>query len=193
MTDRIVQKAFEYFFRKFYCQDKYQFHYTPNTLKMYENLVKEINKKYNVLSLGDNFIWRYCIFQFAYWQDLTISTPSNKLTFAHIFGKKAVDRYFMRDRDYDWQLESNNILARYKMNQSEFNIHIGQKEDEIEFSNSPIRLKFLNTDKGFATCLAQTTLIDRRDTSCLSCNFQDQCIEALKNTYPKIYKDRYGR
>lgn len=193
MTDRLIQKSFEYFFRKVYKQEKFQFHFTPYNLKIYETLLKEIDKRVNTTSLGKQFVWRYCIFQFTYWDELIIDTPSSRVGFSHIFGKKAIDRYFTRDKEYDWQFDSPEISLKYKLSTLEFNSHVDPKKDKLEHTNSGIRLRFLNTDKGLATCLSQTTLFDRKDSSCLLCNFQTECKELLKTNYPTIYKNRYGR
>lgn len=192
MTDRIIQKSFEYFFRKAHNQDKYQFHYTPHTLKIYESFLSEIEKRVRVAALGKHFIWRYSIFQFAYWQDIVLDTPSSKVGFSHIYGKKAVERYFTRNKEYDWQLEEHFILSKYKLSYLQFEEYTGIVKDKLDYTNSPIRLRFLNTDKGLATCISQTSLFERRDKSCLSCNFQQECQTLLKTNYPNIYKNRYG-
>lgn len=193
MKDRTIQKAFEYFFRKFYKQNNFQFYFSPQNYKIYQSLLVELGKKVSVATLGNNFLWKYCIFQFTYWEDLTLTNPSNKITFSYIFGKKAIERYFNRNKEYDWQLESSLLVSKYILSKTEFNIHIEQVKDQLEFSNNPIRFKFLNTDKGLATCLSFTTLIDRKDSSCIACKFQDTCTELLKTNYPNLYKSRYGK
>ena len=190
MKNRLIQKSFEFFYRYKYRTENYRFFFTDSSQKIYDKFIKDVGCELSV-----DFIYRYLIFQFTYWQELNL-TQISSLTFSHIFGLKAITRYKNRNQEYDWQFYENNSLSKdFVISKKQFYTYVGYSPYISVFTNNrdPIKLKYLNTNKGLSTCLDLTTLYNSKDQSCIQCNFKEECIELLKANYPKIYKSRNGK
>lgn len=191
-----VKKFYEYFYFKKYGGKKYIYPTTSKDEKLIENFLSTLDKEYRLDSLGYNFLWKYFVFQFTYWDELTLQQVS-KIQPNFILGKQAFYRYRDRDSEYDWQITNSKFITKYKVNESAL-IKIVEKPTsqvkQISITDRVFRAQHLNTEYGLAHCLEYTTLYDKRDISCLACKFKKECKELLKRNYPLLYSERgYGK
>jgi len=150
----------------------------------------EVHKKINLNSISAEWIYNYLIFQFDYWKSKNVH-HGNRMSAKKIFAKKSLQRYFSRSDKFNWynaklslkQFDiGDDILYQFRKKQQSSTTY-----DDIE------RVRFHNTNKGFANCIEMTTLYDKRSGLCQTCRFRKQCKELLRQNYKAIYIDRYVR
>lgn len=183
-----VIKYYQYFYKKKYKNDKYQFIPTDKTNKLITKFINEIGKHHHIQSLGNVFLWNYFIFQFNYWEGCEIESFSKRIVPTYILGDKAIERWFERDSEYDWTFNKCDIISNYGLNKGELiqhEKHVYRGNHEID-----IKLKYFNTQNGFDVCLTMTTLFNNKHLCCLECKFKKECKAILKETYPNIYAKR---
>lgn len=189
LSSEDVQLSYQFFYQRVYSEPKYILTFTTTNSKLCDSFFKELRKTLTLESLGYNWLWKYLVFQFDYWDNLTITAFNGKMNFAFIFGQKAVNRYLQRNQEYDWQLEDSNVVSKYKISKNEFELLFRVSTVKQSYQN-PNRLIGLNTESGLVNCIATTTLYDINDHSCTQCKYSKECKELLRLNYPKIYKDR---
>lgn len=182
MTLEIVHldKAYEYFYRVLYKEEKYVFRPTQNTDKVAQKFLLEIEKKFNSFSI--NSFTNYLNYQFNYWERLILQNDK-RINYTFLFGDKSLTRFLERKIEFDYQFEYT--LLKKSIITSWFTV-----PKEVTNYNNPIRLRFLNTEEGFVHCIQQTTLYDPRDSSCIKCIHKESCKKLLKQNYPKLFKNR---
>ena len=189
ITQSDIYLGYNYFIRKKYSL-KVLNTKTELTDKITNKFLQVLEKKYSLSTLGPNWLWRYLVFQFLYWEDLVIVSFNKKINFSYIFGEKALKRFFDRDSEFDFQLEDNTLLTKYSYTLTQFQSLFSENSKSEELYNNPNRLIGLNTPNGLNNCLTLTTLYNPRDSSCVQCKFKDDCKILLKVNYPEIYKSR---
>ncbi len=193
-----VEVFFSYFHeRKYGAGQKFR---TSKTTEGYcDTFLKLLHKEYNLHCVGNQFLWDYFLFQFNYWHELNLQNGfSDKIVIAWIVGKKAFKRWTQRDKEFDWAIDKSEIIEAYGLDQKYLfrlteSLHEKPqtKIQSVPFDSSKrIRKEYLNTDKGFAICIEQTTLFDPKDFSCLKCNNRTDCKELLRVNYPTLFKQR---
>lgn len=161
-----------------------------NTSNIADTFLSLLKKRFTFQSLGIDFLYQYLTFQFTYWNELTISAFDAKMKFAFIFGKKAFQRYLIRNEEYDWQLESNKVTALVTKSSLKTKLNIKDSFDRASNAETIYKVKFHNTEEGFANCILYTSLYDPKDNHCNSCIFKQDCKELLRMNYPHIYNER---
>lgn len=189
ITQSDIYLGYNYFIRKKYSL-KVLNTKTELTDKITDKFLLTLEKKYSLSTLGLNWLWRYLVFQFLYWEDLVIVSFNKKINFSYIFGEKALKRFFDRNSEFDFQLEDNTLLIKYTYSLTQFQSLFNENDKSEELYNNPNRLIGLNTSNGLNNCLMLTTLYNPRDNSCVQCKFKDDCKTLLKLNYPEIYKSR---
>ena len=193
ITAEEIQLSYQYFYQKIYSQPKYNFNYTEKSERVVTKFLGFCDKRWSILTLGKNFMWNYLLFQFQYWDGLTITSFNQKMDFTFIFGEKAFKRYIDRDVEYDWQTEESRLISKYGLSEGSYN-RLFKERKENEFYRHPTRLATLNQPTGLNNCLQLTTLYDFKDLSCLLCIYKTECKKLLELNYPEIYQSRnYGR
>jgi hypothetical protein len=192
ITIEVIEGFYKYFHNQKY-SGKQPFKSTHKTEKVCESFIKILDKNYSIHSIGLSFLWDYFIFQFNYWDELTLESFNGKLEIGYIVGEKAFKRWQTRNKEYDWQIEKSAVIAKYALNKgillSKF--YVKPNEQKSTFSSSKqIRKQFLNTDKGLLMCTEFTTLYDPKDTSCILCSNKKECKELLRVNYPLLYRNR---
>jgi hypothetical protein len=193
-----IESFYSYFYKQKYRDYKYSFKTTKTTESVCNSFLQLVDKKYSLHCVGASFLWDYFLFQFQYWEDLTLTNKfSDKIVLGWIVGKKAFQRWQERDKEFDWQIETYSIIATYELDKKYLLQCNTCEKPKIENpksvpydSSKPLRRQFHNTNKGFATCLEFTTLFDPKDISCIKCQFRTDCKELLKVNYPQLYKER---
>lgn len=195
-----IETFYSYFYRQKYKDHKFTFNRTKATESVCNSFLKLVDKKYSLQSVGYDFLYDYFLFQFQYWHDLTLENKfSEKIVIAWIVGKKAFERWEERNQEFDWQMETYPIVNTYELDKKDVLTLCKPYEEPIQIQKSKsvpydsskrIRKQFLNTQKGFATCVEFTTLFDPADVSCIKCAYRTDCKELLKANYPRLYKER---
>lgn len=195
ITTERLRIAFEYFYSRFYSDDKYKFNYSKTSLKTAESFIAKLSKKNLLAAYGVDFIWQYTVFQFSFWEDITqLTTPSGRIEFNLIFGIKALDRWFNRDIEKDWLNYESTFITRRNISTEKLKELLVIPEKDIVKYNNPVRASGLGKDYGFNNCIEFTTLYDHNDISCNICPHKEDCKELLRINYPQIYKKRgYAR
>ena len=184
LTIENLYSTYEYFYQQFYKEEDYILSKTPKTVQLCTNFFSFLQKKPSFHSFGVDFLSRYLSFQYNYWKGLDIKSFDGKLNFSFVYGPKAYERFKSRNIDFDYQLGLGSFSATH------INVLlIKLKKEQTNYQN-PIKMMFHNTDRGFSTCLEQTTLYNHKEKSCSTCNFADDCKEILKKKYVNIYKER---
>lgn len=195
-----IETFYSYFYRQKYKDYKFCFKRTKTTESVCNSFLKLVDQKYSLHSVGKDFLYDYFLFQFNYWHELDLQNNfTDKIVIAWIVGKKAFERWQERDQQFDWQMESYPIIQTYELNKRyvlalskpyEEPIQILKSKSVPYDSSKPIRKKFLNTEKGFITCIELTTLFNPSDLSCIRCIYRTDCKELLKANFPELYSKR---
>ena len=175
---------YEVFYSKKYESPKYKFKPTPKAALEIDKFLVYLDKRHNLLCLGQHFLNKYFAFQFKRVEGLTFKRFSSKdvagrIQIYDIIGRKAIEYWEKRDIKFDYLIEP------YCAN-PEKDLQRGIAE-EIE------KKRFFNTPRGFVNCIERTSLFNHRSTNCSVCKFKDDCKKMLKNNYVNVYTHRgYG-
>ena len=182
--------CYEYFYKNTKNSKKYQFKPSEKASKSIQKFLNRLNERYNLNTLGFNFLWKYFNFQFMYWEELTIEAFWGKMQVEFIIGDKAFQRYLDRDTEFDFILEqeNNNFAKKYGIRLSDLK-KIKNNHEHLKV-DLHIKKKFYNTERGFDACIQFTTLFNPKHSICLTCNYKKECKELLRVNYPKIYESR---
>lgn len=177
-----IENVFQYFYCKKY-GNKIIPSRTKTTKKVCESFLELLDKEYKLPCVGKTFIWEYFLFQFNYWDELSVNKYSDKISIAYIVGKKAFTRYLDRNKDYDWQIDTYPIVDKYSLSKSDLDIFFDKINFETIDSTKNLRKLFHNTDRGFATCIEFTTLYQPANSLCITCIFKTDCKELKRVNY----------
>lgn len=182
-----IVEYYQYFYSKKFESAKYKFKPSEKGLKIISHFLDLI--KTNYPSMGRKFLWRYFSFQFNYWEDLELEAFFGKYRIELIIGVKAFKRWKERNKDFDFQIDDNNLKERYQIRQSDLINPIEKVPIHYPYEELTKKL-FFGEPKGFATCLQFTTLYDHLQRTCVKCPFKKDCKNILQKTYPKLYEHR---
>lgn len=183
----VLKESYVFFAKRFYKDHKWIVEQKADQVA--QTFLQLLSKQYRLPSLGEEFLWNYLVFQFSYWLELTIQSFDGRMKFTLIFGKKALNRYLERNKEYDWQLSRNRITSAH-LHRAFSELFRDEKEERFFDSEDIYRKQFFNQDKGLANCMLTTTLINHQSTWCRRCNFQNDCTEIQRMNYPKVYEQR---
>lgn len=179
---KIIEEIYKYFYCKKYGFKKMPVR-TEKTVSVCESFLVLLDKKYTLQSLGKTFIWEYFLFQFNYWDELTLSGYNENIVISYVVGKKAFSRYLDRDKEFDWQFESYPIVEKYRLLKSDLDIFFPTVDRKTTDMSMDIRKQYHNTDKGFAACIEFTTLYEPAQLTCITCKFKTDCKELKRVNY----------
>lgn len=184
-----VKRFYEYFYRKRYNSEKYKYKPSARGEKIINTFINSIDKRYNLKLVGEEFLWSYFIYQFNYWRNAEIKSFYGKMQIQYIIGKKALDRYIEDANNLMWVTENSEIIDKYGFVKSEL-IGVENKPSYSSNYEEGVKRKNHNTYKGFYLCIENTTLYNPKHTSCLLCNYKNDCRKVLKEKFPEIYESR---
>jgi hypothetical protein len=182
-----VTEYYQYFYSKRFESQKYKFKPSEKGLRTINTFLDLIKKTYP--SMGRKFLWRYFTFQFLYWEDLELEAFFGKFRIELVVGKKAFQRWLDRNKDFDNQIDSNDLKEKYDIKKSDLINPIIEAPVHYPYDENAKRMYF-GTSKGFATCLQFTTLYDNTHVTCQKCPYADDCKKILLKTYPQLYERR---
>ena len=185
-----LNNSYYYYFYNYFYSSKNIVNLTPTIIKQSQSFLKSCSEKTTLQSLGTNWLFKYLIFQFEYWSNIKITSFNNKISFSFIFGEKAIERFFNRKEEFDWQLtiESSFLVKNKNIDYFTFLSFLDESKKSVESYPHPVKLK-----QKLNLCLIFTTLYDHTDNSCIFCIERKECKTILEKNYSLIYKDRYGR
>jgi hypothetical protein len=182
-----VVEYYQYFYSKRFESEKYKFKPSEKGLKSIATFLNLMKVHYP--TMGRRFLWRYFIFQFLYWEDLTLEAFYGKFRIELVVGQKAFKRWQERNKDFDGQIDSNDLKANYGIRMQDLISNI--ESVPIHYpAEEGVKLAYHNTEKGFVTCIAFTTLFDSDQEACRQCKFNKDCKNILKQNYPHLYEIR---
>lgn len=146
--------------------------------------------------IGESFIKTYLEYQFQSW----FNTGSDKdysrtIRFSWMFGAKAIKRYRVFDPTTNRRIVQGHIkkLGIYKPKVIRTS-KIPELIQKIRPAEENFKKAYHNTERGYAWCIANTTLFHHRSSYCTVCKFKKECRDLLEKQYPKIYITRgYGK
>lgn len=190
----VIHYLYENFYRKKYGNEKYKFKPSEKYLIAIDKFLLYLDKKYNLETIGVNYLINYFVFQFEFWDDLVITTISEKITLPMILGKNAINRFNNRDTKYDYQLQSSEFVKKHNILLSEIKNKFSESDsNKINRFEELEKNRFHNTSRGFLNCIEKISLFNHYSLLCNSCNYKIECKELLKNNYNQVYIDRgYG-
>lgn len=197
---------YEYFYCKKYLSPKYQFKPSSEALSRINGFIQALDKKYDIQTLGINFLSNYFIFQFNRTHNQIFKRFSSRfsdggikvggrLQIYDIIGKKAFEYWLERDVKYDFILANSDFAKQHRISLLEIHDLLKVKETKKQFeilqSEEIEKKRFLNTSRGFLNCIEKTTLYNHRSHNCILCKSKNDCKKMLESNYPHIYKQRY--
>jgi len=189
-----IKTLYEFFYRKIYNQKLYTFCPSESAEKQIKNFINLLHKRYNIESLGDQFIVNYFIFQFKYWIQLDIQAFNKQINLSYIIGPKAFQRYIDRDVEFDWTLTSvvfkkTEILKSQLLRVIEIT---SDRKDELRYEELE-KQRFQKSDRQFLHCIENTTLYTPKSKHCLTCTEKIECKNLLEEKYPQIFYHRFKK
>lgn len=145
-------------------------------------------------NIGEEFVRKYCEYQMQSWfNDGAEKDYGKTIRFSWLFGEKAIKRWHKYDI-------STNVYLTRKFLKKDYNVNTVKIKTEINDILLTVRdleeyhkKLYLNTKKGLAWCIANTTLYFHKSMNCSVCNFKNDCKSILREEYNKAYKLRgYG-
>lgn len=201
----LVIKVYEYFYREVTGFQDYEF--TPSSSD--ENSITpflEYAKEQCNGDIGVDFILNFFESGFNYWVE------ERKDTFKHsrygmgsiklswIIGKKAIERYekiklkdntsWPRFKRYIRRVVGTDVLAKFGIDRDAEVNKSGSFLLELRPVEENQKALYHNEEDGFAQCVTMTTLYNHKSKHCMLCKFSTDCKEMLRETYPKLYKNR---
>lgn len=177
-----IENVYQYFYCKKY-GNKIIPGRTETTKKVCQSFLDLLDKNYKLECVGKTFIWEYFLFQFHYWDELTVNSYTDKIAISFIVGKKAFQRYKDRNKDFDWQMDSYPIIENYRLLKGDLDVFFDKVQFRMVDSTKNIRKMFHNTEKGFAICVQFTTLYEPANVTCITCKFKADCKELKRVNY----------
>lgn len=157
----------------------------------FENFLKEFGTN----SIGENFLKKFLEYQFQSWFNTGMEKDySHTVRFQWMFGTKAIQRWKKFTPDFNTYLVRSHIkkLGIYKT-QTSATTKIPELILRVRPAEEALKKEYFNTRRGYAWCIAGTTLYHHRSPLCARCNFKQDCKKLLKQELPKVYIKRgYG-
>lgn len=142
-------------------------------------------------NVGEEFIRKFAQYGFQSWfNDGSDVDYSKRIRFGWVFGMAAIKRWNALGAETNVYITRTDLKVKNKIN----NITTETKFPELLTVLRPAEEKFkesyLNTQKGMAWCMANTTLYFHKSSNCVVCKFKCECKKVLKENYPKVNKLR---
>lgn len=153
-------------------------------------------KEFDTTIIGMDFIKTYLEYQFQSWFNTgTDKDYSRTIRFSWMFGMKAIKRYRVFTPEQNVKIVRNHIkklgIYKTKVNRE---TKIPELINKIRAVEENFKSSYHNTQRGFAWCLANTTLYHHKSSFCVRCKMKNECKDELEKRFPKIFVNRgYGK
>lgn len=190
MSDNNADQIERYIYHYHNAFYRWMYNTVHYTLELQSNKHREIINSFLIMldeycgmeSIGIDWIDRYYRFQWNYWLEKDLK---REVQLGWIIGKKAFQRYIevtnWEQVDF-WIHQKTQAIPKLSQENDQI------LADEFDLQNQA-RLKYHNTEQGFAWCIENTSLYVK-SAICLRCRFNKKCRELLKVNYPSLYNRR---
>ena len=178
---KVLRLSHEFFVKKVTGSVKY---YTTNlktTETQGQKFLDLLTKRIPIESVGAYFLRNFLAFQYKYFTEVV--KPKTQIPFTHIFGVASLERYFSRDRSYDWQL----LELHHHFPEKRIGL---KKPPPTYYARDLNKVVFSKHKEPLSQCLPLTTLYNHKDVSCIFCKAQSDCKKLLLSNYPNIARER---
>lgn len=114
---------------------------------------------------------------------------SRSVRFSWIFGGQAIRRFKMLPEETTTWIVRKGLKSKYKI-QRRHATALRQVVLSVRPVEEAYKGQFHNTARGVLWCRANTTLFYHRSKWCVTCDFAEECKSALRQVYPKVFKQR---
>lgn len=146
------------------------------------------------MTVGQDFVRRFILFQlnarFGQREVKPDAYELKRVRLAWLIGKPAIARWEKVSPRGTTQFVQREIRNVYTLRTVLVQSHIQRFITEVVPREEHMKRAFHSTQKGFAWCVANTTLYNHKSRWCATCTFRTACKATLKENYPKIYKKR---
>lgn len=179
---------------------KFEFDKLGRKEKVIDGYIDFIDNKYNLKSIGLEFIVNYFESGFNLWYDRKdLKYGVNSIQIEWIIGKKAIERYEkIRDKDNKYfrkfrQIRKDislNILGKLKLQIQVDSGAIKTILDTVNEFEEKEKERYFNTEEGLMWCQSNTTMYNSNSKLCTSCSYRLRCKDMLRENMPNLYKRR---
>lgn len=141
--------------------------------------------------IGENFVRKFCEYGIQSWfNDGAEKDYSHSVRFSWIFGKAAIERWKKNDIRTNEYIIRSGLKTNYKINTIRKSTNVPKIVNELRVVEEKFKSNYYNTRRGFAWCIANTTLYFHKSSLCAACIYKDICKKTLEQEYPKVYIKR---
>lgn len=145
-------------------------------------------------SASKDFVRRFILFQlnckYGSRNGAISRTTLSRTRLAWLVSKKAIDSWEKVNPEFANKLTSKQLKSRFELTTVSVKSSIPDIATKLIEREEKAKSEFINTNKGLAWCVANTTLYHHKSRWCVSCRFNGECKEMLRLNYPLIYKIR---
>lgn len=192
IDNQLIIKFYTYFYKKRYNIFNYKYKQNEKDNELIIKFIDSLNKRYLGSFLGDEFLWRYFMYQMNYLRNSELKGTKGKFTLLHIIGTRAFNRFFSTELDDHWVIDHSDVIRLYNFRKSDLIAPNRMLNYQSSFEESN-KLKYYNTDEGFYHCIVTTTLYDKASAACTSCIFKIECEQVLKENFKSLYERRTNK
>jgi hypothetical protein len=181
-----IISMYEHFYSRKYGNQSYKFKPTEKANEEIDKFLNYLDKKYNIISLGNKFLTTYFVFQFKridgqVFKRYSSKDKAGKIQIYDIIGRKAIEYFNNRDINFDYTIDTNISILEV------LNDH---KEQSLSLSEEIEKRRFDDSDRRFINCIERTSLYNNRSPTCCLCSFKRDCKKILQKAYNNIYINR---
>ena len=145
----------------------------------------------NFNNVGEEFIIRYLEYQMQSWfNDGTDVDYSKSIRLSWVFGEKAIKRWHKFSPEVNAKIVRVCLKSEVKIRLNKSGNRLTELLNTVRDSEEKMKAKYLNKQKGFAWCIANTSLYFHKSPNCAICDSKIECKEVLKNEFKNVYKIR---
>ncbi len=142
-------------------------------------------------SVGRDLAWKYLDYGFQSWFNADFDSETHAIRFSWIYGKPAIKRWEKLGQKLNVEIAERDVKAKYKLYEVEvFGSRLRATLTAVRPFEEQFRGQYLNTKRGLANCVANTTLYQPNSPTCKLCKVKSNCKAILKRNYPRVYKAR---
>lgn len=145
---------------------------------------------YQASILGEDYVKQYLEFALNQWYIREErDVKAERCLLLNMFSKRMIAMWEETKPEYRAYIIRTELKKEYE-------IKVKRKSKVSELVNSVIlveekaREKYLNTPRGLAWCIANTSLYFHRSSACTRCKVKNECREILKKEYTNTFRRR---
>jgi len=187
----IVGELYHYFDCKFYNKE-FKIVELKNAHIITDFLIN-VHKDFNLQSINHQFIFKYLMFQYDFWNDQEITGFGNHTRLGTIFSKKGYLRFqkALKNDKFSWYNAEKTLQDKYGINRS-FLIRYRAKQKRdltiLSVDEESEKKIFEDGDVQLVHCIDSTTLFNHVSEVCMACPARVKCKRLLKVYYKYLHQ-----